>query len=419
MKIQISKKLVKSVIFVLVVGSSLPAFASDTFKNFANGNELKAKSAELGILDQEYMNSTGLDKINASAAYALGYSGDGINLGICDGGVNDTLYELNEKVTHLNYAWDLEQNKYATHGTEVASVMMASKDNDNGLQGIAYNANIFDIHKSYDNITRIGTFSSDFNENDVKVINISQNFTASSALYDMTKQFLITYIGGDEKDNDRVYVLATGNNGTANYNRDNLVLAMASSESCRMNTIVVGSIDPATGIISPFSNLGSIVGQNTVYAPGENINIVSYDENGNIKYAVGDGTSYATPYVAGTMGLVQEAFPYLSGKQLVDVVLSTSEIPENYPKHMLQYSNGDKRNLHIISVEEAITQEERESLLNDYRDYWYARNVWLEPSIVTDNMDPENCPEYVLSAEEVYGRGIVNAGRAVHGVAAL
>ena len=133
---------------------------------------------------------------------------------------------------------------------------------------------------------------------------------------------------------------------------------------------------------------------------------------------MGDGTSYATPYVAGTMGLVQEAFPYLSGKQLVDVVLSTSEIPENYPKHMLQYSNGDKRNLHIISVEEAITQEERESLLNDYRDYWYERNVWLEASNVTNNMDPENCPEYVLSAEEVYGRGIVNAGRAVQGLAA-
>lgn len=47
-------------------------------------------------------------------------------------------------------------------------------------------------------------------------------------------------------------------------------------------------------------------------SPGENIDIPS------------SGTSMAAPVVTGSGGLVQQAFPYLSAKQIGDVLLSTS-----------------------------------------------------------------------------------------------
>jgi hypothetical protein len=49
-----------------------------------------------------------------------------------------------------------------------------------------------------------------------------------------------------------------------------------------------------------------------------------------------NGTSMAAPYVTGASALVQQAFPYLSAKQLGDVLLSTANNQLNLTGYQVQ-----------------------------------------------------------------------------------
>lgn len=93
----------------------------DTFKNFANKDALM-KAAE-GFKTQEFKNSTGLEAIGADKAYALGYSGAGVTLGIVDNGVRDDHIELAGKV-EVVYS-EPGNWKENSHGSHVAGIMVA------------------------------------------------------------------------------------------------------------------------------------------------------------------------------------------------------------------------------------------------------------------------------------------------------
>ena len=60
----------------------------------------------------------------------------------------------------------------------------------------------------------------------------------------------------------------------------------------------------------------------TVAARGDNILSANsaYASQGKLDISL-DGTSMATPFVTGSAALVQQAFPYMSAKQLGDVLL--------------------------------------------------------------------------------------------------
>ena len=58
---------------------------------------LAAAQSAADFQDAEYYASGGLDLINAAAAYAAGYTGKGVTLGICDNPVNFLNPEFNQK----------------------------------------------------------------------------------------------------------------------------------------------------------------------------------------------------------------------------------------------------------------------------------------------------------------------------------
>ena len=82
------------------MGSVYASGNDDTFKNFANKDGLM-KAAD-GFKNHEFKNSTGLEAIGADKAYALGYSGDGVTLGIVDTGVRTDHEEFEGKVDLVN-----------------------------------------------------------------------------------------------------------------------------------------------------------------------------------------------------------------------------------------------------------------------------------------------------------------------------
>ena len=64
----------------------------------------------------------------------------------------------------------------------------------------------------------------------------------------------------------------------------------------------------------------------SVAAPGTNIvSVEAGSGNGSIEMT---GTSMAAPHVAGTLALVQQAFPWMTASQLADCVLSTARKPQ-------------------------------------------------------------------------------------------
>ena len=97
----------------------------------------------------EYYASNGLDLINAAPAYAQGFTGKGVLIGLLDTEMQSYHPELSEKFEVVQ-AFDKDGNRLplptvwdvsVSHGTHVASIMAAKKD-DNGMHGVAFDSNV-------------------------------------------------------------------------------------------------------------------------------------------------------------------------------------------------------------------------------------------------------------------------------------
>ena len=126
------------------MGSVYASGNDDTFKNFANGEKLNniatsIRNEQYSIFDEdinrvntinEFQNSTGLASINADKAYALGYTGNGVKLGMMENGLPDILHkDLNSNGENniQNKYGNLETSEHSTHVVGI----MAARKNDN------------------------------------------------------------------------------------------------------------------------------------------------------------------------------------------------------------------------------------------------------------------------------------------------
>jgi membrane-anchored mycosin MYCP len=90
----------------------------------------------------------------------------------------------------------------------------------------------------------------------------------------------------------------------------------------------------AEGEVSSFSVWGPWV---SVAAPGENIvtldpkgqGLTDANSDANRRLSAIQGTSFASPYVAGVAALVRERFPELKARQVMDRIKATAQHPGN------------------------------------------------------------------------------------------
>jgi subtilisin family serine protease len=71
-------------------------------------------------------------------------------------------------------------------------------------------------------------------------------------------------------------------------------------------------------LAASFSNYGSATVD--IFAPG--VNVISTKEDNS--YDMGDGTSFASPMVAGAAALIKSYYPSLSAKEIKDILLSSA-----------------------------------------------------------------------------------------------
>ena len=317
---------------------------------------------------EEYFKSTGLDIINASTAYSKGYTGKGITVGCSDDPVNFTSPEFSTKqnsyVADGFYPPYIDENEtehnvtdsdywqYLGHGTAVAGVAAASR-NGQGMHGVAFDAEILNAPE-FTYMRADGSFGlkddwiDAFPKNPgIRVVNCSwsSSFYATEIFeyYSLSsiEDFLPAYSPALWFENlcaDNDLLICTG---IAN---DGYVMPSATStthwlqaRNAPCNVISVTGLEETkylsrednriigNNILGYLSNGAAFNEDGTLAAPGNQIVTANanYVSDGDIDMT-GSGTSAATPFASGAAVLVQQAFPYMTAKQIGDVILSTA-----------------------------------------------------------------------------------------------
>ncbi|NUT46881.1 MAG: type VII secretion-associated serine protease mycosin [Saccharothrix sp.] len=291
-------------------------------------------------------------------------TGKGVKLAIIDTGVNKDHPRLKGRVVEGGDYVETEKRGVSDcdgHGTEVAGVAAASPDEQTGFVGAAPDAQVlafrhtsssfkFDDPTKRDSRTsagNVGTLAKAIisaADQGAKVINISLTSCEVPHEPSEKERRLQAAIDWAVNVKDVVIVTAAGNLdsnnsgagcGGQNDNQDpNNVKVVASPPWYADNVLSVASIN-AVGGVSSFSVWGPWV---SVAAPGENI--VTLDPagagltNANIdptsrQATPIQGTSFASPYVAGVVALVRERFPDLKARQVMDRIKATAQHPGN------------------------------------------------------------------------------------------
>ncbi|MES1217374.1 MAG: S8 family serine peptidase, partial [Bacteroidota bacterium] len=212
--------------------------------------------------------------------------------------------------------------KAAMHGTHVSGIIGAVRDNNLGVDGVADNVKIMMIRAIPDgdehdkDIALAIRYAVD---NGAQVINMSfgKSFSPEKKWVDEAAKYaeskgvlLVQAAGNDKEDIDTAY---------------NFPSPVFQADGKRAtNWITVGaSGDPENGgIIGYFSNYGK---KNVdVFAPG--VKIYSSVPGGNTYQSL-NGTSMASPVVAGLAALILEYFPQLSPQQVKMVIEKTAQKP--------------------------------------------------------------------------------------------
>jgi len=231
--------------------------------------------------------------------------------------VGDNAYDI----TDVDYGNGNPNNRVddESHGTHVAGIIAAERNNGKGVNGVANNVAIMSIRAvpngdEYDkDIARGIRYAVD---NGARVINGSfgKSFSPNADwVYDAIKY---------AADNNVLFVHAAGNDGAdldnpvnANFPNDQI----NNGPEIADNVITVGALNPKYGseLVASYSNYGKI--NVDIFAPGTDI----YSTYPNNEYEYSPGTSMAAPGVAGVAALVMSQYPKLTAAQVKKIILQS------------------------------------------------------------------------------------------------
>ncbi|ONI82608.1 type VII secretion-associated serine protease mycosin [Saccharothrix sp. ALI-22-I] len=287
-------------------------------------------------------------------------TGKGVTLAIIDTGVNDKHPRLANRVRPGGDYVETEKRGVVDcdgHGTEVAGVAAASRDEQTGFVGAAPEVQVLAFRQTSDRFEfqdpnkvdnrpsagKVGTLAEAIvsaAEQGAKVINISLTSCEAPREPSTGERQLQAAVDWAVNEKDVVIVTAAGNIDSEsgcqsqNDNQDpNNVKVVASPPWYADDVLSVASMN-IEGEVSSFSVWGPWV---SVAAPGEDI--VTLDPAGqgltdanldeNKRATAIQGTSFASPYVAGVVALVRERFPDLTAKQVMNRIKATAKHPGN------------------------------------------------------------------------------------------
>ena len=292
--------------------------------------------------DAEYHAMGGLDAINAADAYALGYSGKGVKVGVYDTGFDASHSEFSGRstpgynpVTGGPVTTDVDPAVEFPHGTAVAGVIAAGR-NGQGMQGVAYAATIVPFadgtidNPDVSNSETAGMIFDYARTHGVGIMNNSWtvgllpvDVPDTDAFYTENKPFI---------DAAQRYVDAGGLVVFGASNDGDSMAALPASlpdlfPTLQKGWLAVVATNNAGSTLASYSNQCGNAKDYCLAAPGGDIPLpengmkTTFPGNG---YVYNAGTSFAAPLVAGTAALVSEAYPWMTGHQLQQTLLTTA-----------------------------------------------------------------------------------------------
>ncbi len=274
------------------------------------------------------------DHVFSTLNYNLNVEFDGRKIvGDNPNDLNDTKYGNNNVVG--------PEPKEAKHGTHVAGIVAQVRGNNLGGDGVTNNAQILTVRAvpngdEYDKDIALGIrYAVD---NGAKVINGS-----FGKYYSQQKEWVIDAIKYAES-KDVLVVIAAGNESfdldvTNKYPND----TYDGSPEFAKNVLIIGALSPAYGskMIADFSNYGK--NNVDIYAPGDEI----YATTPLNTYEYLQGTSMASPNVAGVATLIRSYYPSLTAIQVKQIIMESGTPLKNTvtigeDKHKANFADASK-----------------------------------------------------------------------------
>ena len=214
----------------------------------------------------------------------------------------------------------------AEHGTHVAGTVAAVRGNGIGMDGVASNVEIMSVRvvphgderdKDVANAIKYAV------DNGASVINMSfgkgqsprKKVVDEAVKYAQKKDVLLIHGAGNDSQENTAF---------NNYPNDKFEKAGLFSSKFAKNWIEVGAISYTDdeNLVADFSNYSN--SWVDVFAPGEKI----YATIPGSKYEFLQGTSMASPIVAGVAAIIRSYFPELKAEQVKEVLLQSTSRPK-------------------------------------------------------------------------------------------
>ncbi|EOC5015944.1 S8 family serine peptidase [Campylobacter upsaliensis] len=419
------------------------------------------------------------DLIGSKEAYKLTITGDGIRVGVIDSAISGEHPSLKDKVLEQTFS-TVNGKTYTpdysvdTHGSHVAGIIGAKYIDENNPHGVAYDAKLYGVQIFGNNKSSGAKFDTPnvynyFKDKDVKIINNSWNSTLypvvsmvepgrySLTLKNYSSTQLLQQIHSNQtakelndlaREKKTLVVFAAGNEGIISpgimalsplYNEElRSFLAVGSVDSSQITRNQDGKLVVSAKGLSGFSN-GLLGAENfSLVAPGSNISNVNaaymqpvvFGRPDNKLYRTQSGTSMAAPMVSGGAALVAQRFPFLNGKQITDVLLSTANKDYVAPKltvkeTTLKVIEGNKlvtKNLYTIfyidnEVPTDKKQIEKDLIQAEYWNYYTIMNNLITNYHLLEESEYASIQK--VSKESLFGQGILDVAKAMGGLASL
>lgn len=263
---------------------------------------------------------------NAIVAYEKGATGKGVTAAIIDDSFAPALPAFAGRVHPASgdvvAARGLDGEHH--HGTAVASILGAAKD-DSGIHGVAFESTLLMLRADAPGSCNATSPTCQFNhadlakafdiavQNGARVINMSMQITPMPAI--LAEAIDKATAAGV------VVILPAGNSFPAGGAEPFASAMIATKPEARGTVIIAGATDNAGADLAPFSHRAGSGAAFYLSAVGQGLQV--YDRNGALLSGA-LGTSFSAPAIAGAVVLLAQAFPNLTGQQIVNLLLTTA-----------------------------------------------------------------------------------------------
>ena len=270
--------------------------------------------------------------INLSAAQGRGLTGRGVTVAVFDTGLNSSYYKFTGNLagpSYNIYTGGAVTGDANGHGTFVSSIIAANMQTQSSavtMYGVANQAKLMPIQVM--NSSGQGTWTDaqlatgiTFAVNSGARVfnnswgsNLMQSQISTQTVLSQNARTIAAYEVAAAR--GVVNVFAAGNYGTSS---PDYYATLPSIDSKLAGSWLVAVATDSSGAIASYSNQCGIAKAYCLAAPGSNI-VGIYGS----QLALGSGTSFAAPMVAGGVALLEQQWPYLTGAQITSILLRTA-----------------------------------------------------------------------------------------------